>query len=453
MDNKNLNASVLDIIIQKRNVRDEEMKRSLLGETVVPTKTPIGDTEFDLDQGLHKVVPTIGLKTNHALFQMAAAMDPFSAFSKKKMHENYEQEIDAFLAEVTLIGSDYKTDGGKPMAKSSLVVKVGQTDPLLQGNLHKKIHLGLRKADEEMAKETPQERKIKAKESKKILDDFASKRGFKKMSSLLNGNGKTEKSTGEGVSTIGFAAAPHSTSGLNGFDVCPRSSSECRKNCLGTETGGNKMFPDAALSSKIIKTHALAAHPEHFHRVLNDEIESHKTKARGDGYIPGVRLNVTSDFSWEKHIPNTIKRHKDVQFYDYTKADNRVGHPDLPANYHLSLSHTGTGHAESNDKHAINKLEKGHVVAMVYQKPIKAKGKETPEPTHVEDVKTGKRYPIINGDNDDNTFDRHNKAKLHMGKTGHGVVSGLKLKGVTAKKAGHFANKVDPDGIIRINKG
>jgi hypothetical protein len=126
---------------------------------------------------------------------------------------------------------------------------------------------------------------------------------------------------------------------------------------------------------------------------------------------------------------------------------HRVGNPNLPENYHLSLSHTGTGHAESNDKHVVHALENGHVVALVHEK-----GKKVPKPTHVEDVKSGKRYPIVDGDHDDNTFDRHAVAGLTEGHKGHGVVSGLKLKGVTAEKAGHFANKVDPDGIIRINK-
>jgi len=58
----------------------------------------------------------------------------------------------------------------------------------------------------------------------------------------------------------------------------------------------------------------------------------------------------------------------------------------------------------------------------------------------------------MNGDNDDNTFDRHTEAGLKEGHPGHGVVSGLKLKGASNKNAGHFANHVDKDGIIRINK-
>jgi hypothetical protein len=84
---------------------------------------------------------------------------------------------------------------------------------------------------------------------------------------------------------------------------------------------------------------------------------------------------------------------------------------------------------------------------MVYHR-----GKKIPNPTHVEDVKTGQRYPIVNGDKDDNTFDRHESAGLSEGGQGQGVVSGLKLKGIKNSDAGKFANPVDKDGIIRINK-
>jgi len=92
-------------------------------------------------------------------------------------------------------------------------------------------------------------------------------------------------------------------------------------------------------------------------------------------------------------------------------------------------------------------LAAGHIVAMVYQR-----GKNVPQPTHVLDMKSGKKYPVVNGDDDDHLPSRHEQAGRKHGKPGHGVVSGLKLKGVTNDKTGHFANKVDPDGIIRINK-
>ena len=69
-------------------------------------------------------------------------------------------------------------------------------------------------------------------------------------------------------------------------------------------------------------------------------------------------------------------------------------------------------------------------------------------PTHVEDVSTGKRWRIANGDTDDNVYDRRTPEEV---KNKIGVVSGLKLKGVKNEAAGHFANKVDDDGIIRID--
>jgi hypothetical protein len=69
------------------------------------------------------------------------------------------------------------------------------------------------------------------------------------------------------------------------------------------------------------------------------------------------------------------------------------------------------------------------------------------------DHATGKKYPVVNGDDDDNTFDRHATAGLSEGKPGHGVVSGLVLKGVKNEAAGHFANDVDQNGVAHINRG
>lgn len=333
------------------------------------------------------------------------------------------------------------------LTRSNSMIEQGNRE-LGNENLHKKMAEGFKKSLSSMETEDLKTRKTKLRESKHVFDSFAQSRGFKKAPSLFNENGKTKKSAGEGVHTIGLALAPHTAHGLSHFDVCPRASSECRANCLGTEAGGNRQFPDAALSAKILKTHFIAAHPEHAARIMHHEISKHSIQAKKSGYIPGVRLNVTSDIAWEKFGKKLISDHPDTQFYDYTKMHNRVlgqDKPDHPKNYHLTLSHTGTGHSESNDSHAVHTLNKGHVVAMVYQR-----GKNVPTPTHVEDVKTGKRWKVIGGDEDDNTFDRHAQAGLHEGK--EGVVSGLQLKGVKNENAGHFANKVDSDGVIRINK-
>jgi hypothetical protein len=185
----------------------------------------------------------------------------------------------------------------------------------------------------------------------------------------------------------------------------------------------------------------MAEHPEHFARLMSHEIGENERWSKKNGYKPGFRGNVTSDIHWEKHLPRKFfDRHKDTQFYDYTKNAKRL-HTELPPNYSLALSHTGTGHAESNDRDVINALQAGKVVAMVHQK-----GKVTP--THVEDASTGQRWRIGNGDEDDNVYDRQTPEEK-ANKVG--VVSGLKLKGVKNEAAGHFANKVDDDGIIRLD--
>ena len=394
------------------------------------------------------------------LFHLSGPSDPHGKKSKVLMEET--------LDEVTLIDT---TKGIKPMAHknmnlpktSAIINKTEEERGGKEENLHKKINQGFSKADEEMSSEDKPTRRAKLKEARRVFQQFAQARGFKSKVApkLLGGNMKTEKSSGEGVLTTGLNLAPHATAGLHKFDTCPKASSECRANCLGTEAGGNRQYPDTALSSKVLRTHFIAHHPEHAARIMDAEIEAHKKAAKKKGMIPGVRLNVTSDISWEHHAPKMFERHKDVQFYDYTKMPNRVikqyapreagshfnklGHP---ANYHLTLSHTGTGHAESNDADVVKVLEKGGVVASVYQR-----GKKNKKPTHFEDVKTGKRYPVANGDDDDNTFDRHTTLRKTEGAPGHGVVSGLQLKGVKNEDAGAFANKVDDDGIVRINKG
>lgn len=393
------------------------------------------------------------------MFHLSGPSDPHGNKKKILMEE--------VLDEATLININ---QGIRPLAHkamnlpmtSAIINKTEEERGGSEENLHKKLSAGFRKADGEMATEDRKTRRAKLSEARRTFQQFAQARGFKSKTppKMLGGNMKTEKSSGEGVLTTGLGLAPHATAGLHGFDTCPQSSKDCRKNCLGTEAGGNRQFPDAALAAKTLRTHFLAHHAEHAARIIDAEIESHKKAAKKKGMIPGVRLNITSDLAWEHHAPKMFERHKDVQFYDYTKVTNRVmrqyepkvegshfnkvGHP---ANYHLTLSHTGTGHAESNDADVVKVLEKGGVVASVYQRGIKNK-----KPVAYEDVKTGKRYPVANGDDDDNTFDRHTTLGRTEGASGNGVISGLQLKGVKNEAAGAFANKVDDDGIVRINK-
>jgi hypothetical protein len=178
-------------------------------------------------------------------------------------------------------------------------------------------------------------------------------------------------------------------------------------------------------------------------------------------YRSGIRLNVTSDLPYEHYMPREFfDSHKPKEnpaegepqgseIYDYTKMHGRFNHKDMPGNYHLALSHTGTNHPESNDREVIKHLENGGVVASVYKRGLDPKTKKPrPEAKWYMDDATGKMYPVANGDNDDNVFDRH--ASLGVPKT-QGVISALELKGINNEDAGHFANEVDENGIVHLN--
>jgi len=119
-----------------------------------------------------------------------------------------------------------------------------------------------------------------------------------------------------------------------------------------------------------------------------------------------IRLNGTSDLSWEKFKvkdnKSIIELFPQVQFYDYTKNYIRFSRV-LPLNYHLTFSRS-----EVNDDKVEELLSQGHNVAVVFDK--------LPE--------TFKGYKVVNGDLSDLRF-----------KDEKNVVVGLKYKQMTGKGA------------------
>ena len=88
---------------------------------------------------------------------------------------------------------------------------------------------------------------------------------------------------------------------------------------------------------------------KHFLMDLAGEIGKLQRRAAAKGLKAAVRLNGTSDLPYERYkVPGTDKNimelFPDVQFYDYTKLENRIVGQTLPANYHLTFSR-----AEDND--------------------------------------------------------------------------------------------------------
>jgi len=104
--------------------------------------------------------------------------------------------------------------------------------------------------------------------------------------------------------------------------------------------------------------------PVAFTAQLNREIEALKRKARRMGLRLAIRLNGTSDISWEEELPALFWRHDDVQFYDYTKNFVRMTTYlwDWPTfNYHLTFSRS-----ELNDDQCSEILRLGGNVAVVF---------------------------------------------------------------------------------------
>lgn len=207
--------------------------------------------------------------------------------------------------------------------------------------------------------------------------------------------------------------APASQSGYN---VCAYSTPECRLGCLSTS--GRAGMDILAGSTKVQnsrnkKSKLLFEEPEFFMRWVIQEITRFKNQAEKRNMGFSVRLNGTSDITFEDILiddKNIFEIFPDVDFYDYTKNPVKVLN-DIP-NYHLTFSYSGR-----NTIITKKLLSKGFNVAVVFN--VK---KETDLP------KTFMGYPVVNGDLSDYRI-----------KDGKGVIIGLKWKKI--------ANKDDNDNI------
>lgn len=177
----------------------------------------------------------------------------------------------------------------------------------------------------------------------------------------IDANAKTVKGQSKGYMTAILYLAPGD---LSGFQVCPRASQGCLAACLNT--AGRGAFT-ATQAARVRKTKYFFADRAAFMRDLVAEVAAFVRRAERKGLIPCVRLNGTSDIPWER-VPcerdgvrqeNIMAAFPYLQFYDYTKRDNRR---DLPPNYHLTFSL-----AEDNADRAARVLNRGGNVAVVYR--------------------------------------------------------------------------------------
>ena len=183
-----------------------------------------------------------------------------------------------------------------------------------------------------------------------------------KAKKLLNidNNAKTVKGQKDGYMTAILYLAP---SNQSGFNTCPMASEGCKKACL--YTAGHGAFNNVQ-QGRINKTRWFIQERSTFMDQLRKEITNHIKNATRKGFIPCIRLNGTSDISWE--TTGIFEQFPQVQFYDYTKIYKRAlkyVNGQYPSNYHLTYSLN-----EDNYQEAFDILLKGGNISAVFRNEL-----------------------------------------------------------------------------------
>jgi len=182
---------------------------------------------------------------------------------------------------------------------------------------------------------------------------------------LSTANPKIQKGTKLGYLSFILHLAP---ADLSGKEVCPKRTAGCTAACLNT-AGRGGMFKkgentNMIQKARIRKTNYFFEDRDSFMKDLYHDINKAIKFAAKAGLTPVIRLNGTSDLSWEKYTVGTTDMNlfqlfPTVQFYDYTKVLGRK--TKMYPNYHLTFSR-----AESNDADVGMALAQGMNVAAVY---------------------------------------------------------------------------------------
>lgn len=194
---------------------------------------------------------------------------------------------------------------------------------------------------------------------------------------LLSNSAKVDKCESVGV----LARVLYFTPGI----FCPSATPGCRQSCLG-HTSGRMRFRTHT-EARDARAALYLEQPQLFLKRLRAELTLLETDALQHGLRPAVRLNGTSDLSWERLCSELFADFPNVEFFDYTKLYGRMLdflECTFPANYHLTFSVD----ANKTGK-AIDVLKRGGNVAAVFWP-------EVPE--------TWWGFPVINGDAHDARF-------------------------------------------------
>ena len=167
------------------------------------------------------------------------------------------------------------------------------------------------------------------------------------MKLLTKGNPKLMKGEKMGYLSFVLHLAP---SDVSGYNTCPMASAGCRSACLNT-AGRGGLFKlgtttNTIQQARIRKTRQYFEDRGTFLATLVKDIKKGIAQANKLGMTPAFRLNGTSDIPWETvevdGYANLMDMFPTVQFYDYTKRENRR---NLPSNYYLVMSRSETNEA------------------------------------------------------------------------------------------------------------
>ena len=220
-------------------------------------------------------------------------------------------------------------------------------------------------------------------------------------------NPKAAKAKDYGYLNAIHYMAPHKLAGVG--NLCGDASAGCIALCLGQHSGAAVYYP-SVIQSRIAKARRFMKSRAAYMRDMASAINAAYRKAQREGLLLCVRPNGSTDLAWEglkgDNGLSLVAAFPEIQFTDYTKSFKRaMAHASgkLPANYHLTFSHS-----ETNAAQCMQVLAAGGNVAVVFAGGLP-------------DSWNG--FPVINGD-------LHDLRHLDP----RGVVVGLSPKGPKAKR-------------------
>ena len=179
------------------------------------------------------------------------------------------------------------------------------------------------------------------------------------------GNPKTDKNIKvEGLENYRILRLNLAPYNLSGYQVCPMASQGCASACL--HTAGNPVFQAQKDKGRINRARFYMQDRDKFMTQLTRELVNFVKWCDKNKKIGVVRLNTTSDISWENY--NLFEKFPMLQFYEYTKIQKRAlkfARGEYPPNYHLTYSLN-----EDNYDKAVEVLNEGGNIAVVFRKDL-----------------------------------------------------------------------------------